>query len=322
MQKRIAVLGGVGFIGTHLCLKLIEAGHVVYCVDIRDRASSPLLRQVAQHPHFRYVRHNITTPFGVRCEEIYNLAAPTCLRYSEALPVETLKTCIAGAANALDAARNNHARILYASSGNIYGPVYSDAAYSAAEACSTRRILAEGKRAAEALHRAYHAEFGVDARIARIFNTYGFGADLMDQRVVMKMIVAALLGKEIVVYGSGEQLRTFCWVEDLVDGMIRLMEAPRVGNVRTVNLGSSHEIAIRALAEKIVEMTGSKSPIVHTEARIDDVRRRAPDIAAARRDLGWMPHTPLAEGLRKTIDYVEMLLAEKRQANISWAEMI
>lgn len=322
MQKRIAVLGGVGFIGAHLCLKLIEAGQVVYCVDVRDKACSPLLKQVVQHPRFHYVRHNITSPFGIRCDEIYNLAAPTLLRYGETLPVETLKVCMSGTINALDAARSCHARILYASSGSIYGPVYSDAAYPAETACSTRRILAEGKRAAEALHRAYQNEFAVDARIARIFNTYGFGADPMDQRVVMKMIVEALLGKEVVVNGSGEQLRTFCWVEDLVDGLIRLMEAPLLGSVRTVNLGSSHEIAIRALAEKIVEMTGSRSPIVHTEARIDDVRRRTPDISAARRDLGWMPHTPLDEGLRKTIDYVETLLAEKRKANISWAEMI
>lgn len=321
MQKRIAVLGGVGFIGTHLCLKLIEQGHVVYCVDIRDKACSPLLRQVAQHPRFRYVRHNITTPFGVRCDEIYNLAAPSMLRYDKTLPVETLRVCMLGALNVLDAARNNHARIVYASSGSIYGPVYSDAAFPAAEACSPHRILAEGKRAAEALHRAYQAEYGVDARIARIFNTYGFGADLMDQRVVMKMVVAALLGSDLLVNGSGEQLRTFCWIEDLVDGLIRLMEAPTVENVRTVNLGSSHEIAIRALAEKIVELSGSRSHIVHTEARIDDVRRRAPDISAARRDLGWMPHTPLAEGLKKMISYVETALEEKKQAHMTWAEI-
>lgn len=321
MQKRIAVLGGVGFIGTHLCLKLIEQGHVVYCVDIRDKACSPLLRQVAKHPRFRYVRHNISDPFGIRCEEIYNLAAPSNVRYSKVLPVEALKICMLGTVNVLDAARNNHARVVYASSGSIYGPVYSDASYTQAEASASHRILAEGKRAAEALHRAYQAEFGVDARIARIFNTYGFGADLMDQRVVMKMIVAALQGNDILVNGSGEQLRTFCWVEDLVDGLIRLMEAPTIENVRTVNLGSSHEIAIRALAEKIVDIAGSRSHIVHTEARIDDVRRRTPDISAARRDLEWMPHTPLAEGLKKTISYVETMLNEQKQSEISWAEI-
>lgn len=321
MQKRIAVLGGVGFIGTQLCLKLIELGHTVYCVDIRDTGASPLLKQVVRHPRFRYVRHNLTAPFAMRCDEIYNLIAPSSVRYRKVLPVETLRVCMTGAANALDAAQNAHARILYASSGAVYGPVYSDTAYTPAEACATHRILAEGKRAAEALHRAYQAEYGVDARIARIFNTYGPGADLLDQRVVMKMIVAALLGQEIVIYGSGEQIRSFCWIEDLVDGLIRLMEAPNDGSVRTVNLGSSHETAIRPLAEKIVEMTGSKSPIVHVEARTDDVRRRTPDISVARRDLQWMPHTPLAEGLRRTIAYVEAALAERRQANISWAEI-
>lgn len=321
MPKRIAVLGGVGFIGTQLCLKLIELGHSVYCVDLRDPSSSPLLAQVVQHPRFRYLRHNLTLPLGIRCDEIYNLIAPSSVRYRKALPVETLKVSMTGAANALDAALAAHARILYASSGAVYGPVYSDTAYTPAEACSTHRILAEGKRAGEALHRAYQAEYGVDTRIARIFNTYGPGADLLDQRVVMKMIVAALLEQEIVIYGSGEQVRTFCWVEDLVDGLIRLMEAPNTGNTRTVNLGSTHEIPIRALAAKIVEMTGSQSPVVHLEARIDDVRRRTPDVTAARRDLGWMPHTPLDEGLRRTIAYAETALTERRQTNITWAEI-
>ena len=293
MQKRIVVLGGVGFIGTHLCLRLLDEGHEVFCVDTRDIANSPLLRDMPPHPEFRYVRHNIVHQFGIRCDEIYNLASPSRVRYNKALPVET---------------------------GNIYAANCRDTAEESGF-CTTRRILAEGKRAAEAMHRAYQSEFGVDARIARIFNTYGTGADLMDQRVVMKMIVAALQNRDIPINGSGEQLRTFCWVEDVVDGLVRLMDAPPTETARTINFGSNHEVSIRALAEKIVALTGSRSQIVHTDARADDVRRLAPDISAARRELGWEPRTPLVEGLRRTISYAEKELADKTHAGMTWAEI-
>ena len=221
MQKGIVVLGGVGFIGTHLCLRLLEEGHEVFCVDIRDAVNSPLLRGVLQHPLFRYVHHNIINGFSIRCDEIYNLASPSRVRYNKALPVESLKVSIQGSINALDTARSEHARILYASTGDIYGTGYRDTSVEAADGCPTHRTLAEGKRAAEALHRAYHSEYDVDTRIARIFNTYGSGADLMDQRVVMKMIVAALQNRDIPINGSGEQLRTFCWGEDVGDGLGR-----------------------------------------------------------------------------------------------------
>lgn len=322
MQKRIVVLGGVGFIGTHLCLRLLEEGHEVFCVDIRDAVNSPLLRGVLQHPLFRYVHHNIINGFSIRCDEIYNLASPSRVRYNKALPVETLRVSVLGAINALDTARTEHARVVFASAGNIYGIGQRDPASEPGNFCSTHYILCEGKRAAEALHRAYHSEYDVDTRIARIFNTYGSGADPMDQRVVIKMVVAALQNRDIVVNGSGEQLRTFCWVEDLVEGLVRLMETPpSAGAVRTVNLGSNHEISIRALAEKIVALTGSRSRIVHTAARADDARRRAPDISAARRELGWVPRTPLAEGLRRTISYAEKELADKAYAGVTWAEM-
>ena len=320
MQKRIVVLGGVGFIGTHLCLRLLDEGHEVFCVDTRDIANSPLLRDMPPHPEFRYVRHNIVHQFGIRCDEIYNLASPSRVRYNKALPVETLKVNTLGSINALDTARAEHARILFASAGNIYAANCRDTAEESGF-CTTRRILAEGKRAAEAMHRAYQSEFGVDARIARIFNTYGTGADLMDQRVVMKMIVAALQNRDIPINGSGEQLRTFCWVEDVVDGLVRLMEAPPAETTRTANFGSSHEVTIRSLAEKIIALTGSSSHIVHAEARIDDIRRRTPDISATRRELDWAPRTPLVEGLRRTISYVEKELAEKNYAGISWVEI-
>lgn len=321
MQKRIVVLGGVGFIGTHLCLRLLDEGHEVFCVDTRDIANSPLLRDMPPHPEFRYVRHNIVHQFGIRCDEIYNLASPSRVRYNKALPVETLRINMQGTINALDTARMEHARILFASSGCVYGAGYRDPATDPAAGYSGQYILSEGKRAAEALHRAYQEELGVDARIARIFNTYGSGADIMDQRVVMKMIVAALQNRDIPINGSGEQLRTFCWVEDVVDGLVRLMDAPPTETARTINFGSSHEVSIRALAEKIVALTGSRSQIVHTDARADDVRRLAPDISSARRELGWEPRTPLVEGLRRTISYAEKELADKTHAGMTWAEI-
>jgi len=320
MRKRIVVLGGVGFIGTHLCLRLLDRGHEVFCVDIRDIADSPLLREARRNPAFRYVRHNIVSGFGIRCDEIYNLAAPSTVRYDRMLPVETLKVGIIGSMNALEAARAARARILFASAGEVY-PAGCREPGAPTDACSTHRMLAEAKRAAETFHRAYRAEYGTDARIARIFNTYGIGADLMDQRVVMKMIVAALQNRDIRIHGRGEQLRTFCWVEDIAEGLERLMAAAPTERIRTLNFGSDREISIRGLAEKIVALTGSRSRIVHTEERPDDAARRTPDIAATRRELGWSPRTPLTEGLRRTIGYVEKELGDRKHAKMTWAEM-
>lgn len=321
MQKRVVILGGAGFIGAHLCLRLLEAGHRVFCVDIRDAADSPLLRGALQHPSFRFVRHNIVSAFGIGCDEIYNMASPSMVRYNKALPVESLKTSIIGSINALDTARTEHARMLFGSSGGVYDTDRRTAVSESRDCCSTHRMLAEGKMAAEALHRAYRSEFGVDTRIARIFNTYGPGADIMDQRVVMKMIATALQNRDIAVNGNGEQTRAFCWVEDMADGLIRLMEAPPTEQTRTLDLGNSHEVPIRTLAEKIIALTGSRSRIVHLPARPDDVPRRAPDIAAARRELDWSPRTPLVEGLRRTISYVEKELSGNKHSVMTWAEM-
>ncbi len=321
MQKRVVILGGAGFIGTHLCLRLLEAGHEVYCVDMRDAADSPLLRSAKQHPSFRYVRHNIVGSFGIRCDELYNLASPPMVRYDRVLPVESLKTSIVGTINALDTARHERARVVYASSGAVYDTERRSLRTHGDDTCPTHRILTEGKLAAEALHRAYRNEYDVDTRIARIFNTYGPGADVMDQRVVMKMIVAALQNREIVVYGNGEQLRAFCWVEDIVEGLLRLMEAPRTEHTPTLDLGSSHELPIRTLAEKIVALTGSRSRIVHLPGRRDEAARRTPDLAATRRELDWTPRTPLVEGLRRTIRYAEKELSARNAVRMTWAEM-
>lgn len=319
-HKRIVVLGGVGFIGSHLCRRLLDEGHELFCIDIRDVTNAPMLREARSSASFHFIHHNIIHPFGIRCDEIYNLAAPSMVRYNKALPAETLKVSMLGSIHALDTARNGQARVLYGSTGSIYAH-RSEAPHTHETFDTTSCIVAESKLAAEALHRAYRSEYGVDSRIARIFNTYGSGGDLMDQRVVMKMIVAALQNREILIEGSGQQLRTFCWVDDLVEGLIRLMEAAPLAHTRTVDLGSDQEISILDLATKIIDLTGSRSRISHIEARRNNQDRRAPDLKAAHHELGWRPTTALDEGLKRMIRDVEQALGRRNTAYISWMEI-
>ena len=316
MQKRIVVLGGVGFIGSHLCRRLAEEGHELFCIDLRDITNAPVLRSIRPLGNFHYIHHNIINPFGIRCDELYNLAAPSMVHYTKPLAVESLKLHMSGSIHALDTARNEHARILYASLGSLDTISSLDSFDQPID-----DSLYEGKRAAEALHRAYHNEFGVDTRIARIYNTYGGRAELMDQRVVMKMVVAALQNREIVIEGSGDQVRSFCYVDDMVEGLIRLMAAPPSHTTRIVALGGSQEISIRGLAERIVALSGSRSKIVHTEGRTCEKMRCVADLRAAHNELDWQPTTSLDEGLKLTIEAVAEELGQRSSSYITWVEM-
>lgn len=322
MPKRTVILGGVGLIGTHLCLRLLREGHEVFCVDIRDLGDSPLLREARDYENFRFIRHNIIHSYGIRCDEIYNLASPPCLRYDKALPVQMLKVNISGSVNTLETARAEHARVVFASSGDVGYPLRRDMLAEESYYQTVGTILCEAKRSAEAFHRAYRVEYGVDTRIARIFNTYGPGTDINDRRAVPCMIAAALLNRDIIIYGSGEQTRSFCWVEDTVEGLVRLMSASTDrGRFPAVNLGSTHEISVRALAERIIELTGSRSKIRHIESRYNDSRRKVPDISVARRELKWSPSVSLTDGLQRTVAYIEKEISKIGHASRTWVEV-
>lgn len=321
MQKRIVVLGGVGLIGTHLCLRLLREGNEVFCVDIRDVDNSPYLRVARDFENFHFIRHNIVHSYGIRCDEIYNLASPSCLRYDTSHPVEMLKVNIAGSINTLETARAEHARVLFASSGDICDVAHRDVLSDDSHYGAMGTVMCEAKRSAEALHRAYRIEYGTDTRIARIFNTYGTSVDLNDRRAITNMIVAALQNRDIVICGSGEQSRTFCWVEDIVDGIIRLMTAPADAGLTAVSFGGTREISIRALAERIIELTGSRSKIRHIESRYNDLRRKTPDISVARRELRWSPAVSLTDGLQRTIGYIEKEMSKIGYTARTWVEV-
>ncbi len=316
MQRKIAILGGVGLIGSHLIERLIETPCEIYCVDVREPSASPLLRNLDPE-RFHYVRHNITSPFTIRCDEIYNLCTPTRVNYDKQLPVESLKTHLLGGFNTLENARTEFAKVLYASSSRIYTP----SPRFEPEPCHERRIIAEGIRGSEMIHQAYFQEYGVDCRIARLFNCYGSGADLNDRRVVMRMVSNALLNRPITIFGSGEQLRTFCWAGDIAEGLIALMQAPPAHQPRIVDLGGDQEVTIRTLAEKIIELTGSHSAIHHVEARHGDQRACRPDLTTAANELHWRPKTSLVEGLKRLIEYVEREFSAYSSSTRTWVEI-
>jgi len=311
LGKRILVTGGAGFIGSHLCRRLLDEGHEVLCVDNLLTGQKRNIKELLDDYRFEFLRHDITERLYVQADQIYNLACPASPIHYQFDPVATVQTSVLGSINMLELARRTRARILQASTSEVYGDPeihpQPESYWGRVNPIGPRACYDEGKRCAETLFFDYHREHHVDIKVVRIFNTYGPNMHPRDGRVVSNFIVAALTGAPLTVYGDGLQTRSLCYVDDLVDGMIRMMaQPPEVTG--PVNLGNPHEVTILELAETIRAMTGSRSEIVFRPLPQDDPRQRCPEISQARELLGWAPTTPLAVGLQRTIDYFDDLL--------------
>jgi UDP-glucuronate decarboxylase len=307
---KVLVTGGAGFLGSHLCDRLIERGDDVICLDNFFTGSKRNVEHLLTNARFELVRHDVTEPILLEVDRIYNLACPASPVHYQYNAVKTIKTSVMGMINMLGLAKRVRARILQASTSEVYGdpevhPQREDY-WGHVNPIGIRSCYDEGKRVAETLCFDYHRMNAVDIRVMRIFNTYGPRMHPDDGRVVSNFIVQALRGEDITVYGDGSQTRSFCYVDDLLDGMMRLMEHPTL--LGPVNIGNPGEFTIRQLAEQVIELTGSKSRIVSLPLPSDDPRQRKPDITLAKRELGWEPHIELREGLLKTIGYFDALL--------------
>ncbi len=310
-RKQILVTGGAGFLGSHLCTRLLEEGHDVLCVDNFFTGSKDNLLPLLDNPHFEMMRHDVTFPLYVEVDEIYNLACPASPIHYQHDPVQTTKTSVHGAINMLGLAKRVKAKILQASTSEVYGdpqvhPQTEDY-LGHVNPIGTRSCYDEGKRCAETLFFDYHRQHRLLIKVARIFNTYGPKMHPNDGRVVSNFIMQALQNRPITLYGEGVQSRSFCFVSDLVEALVRTMETSDEF-IGPVNLGNPAEFAIKTLAERVIEMTGSRSEIQYLPRPEDDPMRRQPDITLARRVLEWEPRIELEEGLSKTIPYFEGLL--------------
>lgn len=309
--KRILVTGGAGFIGSHLCERLLACGQEVLCVDNFYTGRRINVAHLLDHPRFELLRHDICLPLYVEVDEIYNLACPASPIHYQCDPIKTTKTSVLGVLNMLGLAHRTGARILQASTSEVYGdPLVHpqrEGYRGNVNPIGLRSCYDEGKRCAETLFFDYRRQHGLNIKIARIFNTYGPRMYVEDGRVVSNFAVQALRGEAITLYGTGEQTRAFCYVDDLVDGLLRLMETPPE-MTGPVNLGNPEEITMCALARKIIALSASRSELVFGPLPDDDPVRRCPDIALAREVLGWAPTVSLDVGLRRTLDYFAMVL--------------
>ncbi len=316
-SKRILVSGGAGFLGSHLCTVLVEAGHEVLSVDNYFTGRRANLAHLIGRPNFEAMRHDVTQPLYVEVDEIYNLACPASPVHYQHDPVQTTKTSVHGAINMLGLAKRTGARILQASTSEVYGDpdVHPQPESYLGNVSTTgpRACYDEGKRCAETLFYDYHRQHGVRIKVVRIFNTYGPRMTEGDGRVVSSFVLQALRGEAIRIHGDGSQTRSFCYVDDLIRAMIAVMEAPDA-ETAPVNIGNPDERTIRELAETVVRLTGSASSLTFGARQIDDPRRRCPDISRMTALTGWHPRVPLAEGLGRTIDYFRPLVPEHRLA--------
>ncbi len=318
-RRSILVTGGAGFVGSHLCDRLLALGHDVLCVDNFFTGTKKNIEHLAGHPRFEFMRHDVTFPLYVEVDEIYNLACPASPIHYQHDPVQTTKTSVHGAINMLGLAKRLKCRVFQASTSEVYGDPavhpQPESYWGNVNPVGTRSCYDEGKRCAETLFFDYHRQHKLDIKVARIFNTYGPRMHPSDGRVVSNFVVQALQGVPITIYGDGSQTRSFCYVDDLVDGFIRLMDTPK-GVTGPMNLGNPCEFTIRELAELAIELTGSRSSLEFAPLPSDDPKQRRPDISMARRELSWEPKVALVDGLKKTINYFDDLLAkpEKKQA--------
>ncbi|GAA4328760.1 SDR family oxidoreductase [Variovorax defluvii] len=313
-SKKVLVTGGAGFLGSHLCDRLIEQGHDVLCVDNFFTGTKRNVEHLLGHPRFELMRHDVTFPLYVEVDEIFNLACPASPIHYQHDPVQTTKTSVHGAINMLGLAKRVRAKILQASTSEVYGDPeihpQVEAYWGRVNPIGIRSCYDEGKRCAETLFFDYHRQHKLRIKVVRIFNTYGPRMHMNDGRVVSNFIVQALKGQDITIYGDGQQTRSFCYVDDLVEAMLRMMGT---GDhlPGPINIGNPGEFSMLELANKVIELTGSKSKLVRQPLPADDPKQRRPDISLAQQELGgWTPQTQLEEGLKKTIAYFDGLLTE------------
>ena len=313
MKKRVLITGGAGFLGSHLAKRLVNEGHDVIVLDNFFTGNKRNISQLMGKDNFELIRHDVIEPILLEVDQIFNLACPASPIHYQYNPVKTTKTSVMGAINMLGLAKRVKARVLQASTSEIYGDPHihpqQEGYWGHVNPIGIRSCYDEGKRVAETLFFDYHRQNSVDIRVMRIFNTYGPNMHPNDGRVVSNFIVQALLGEDITIYGDGSQTRSFCYVDDLIDGMIKLMN--KEGVTGPINIGNPNEFTIKELAEKVIELSGSSSHIVYKELPSDDPKQRQPDITMAKQELGWEPNIQLEEGLNKTIAYFKELIEKE-----------
>ena len=311
IKKKVLVTGGAGFLGSHLCEKLLNQGHEVVCLDNYFTGQKQNVVHLLKNPFFELIRHDVTMPFFIEVDEIYNLACPASPVHYQYNPIKTVKTSVMGAINMLGLAKRIRAKVLQASTSEVYGDPeihpQTESYWGHVNPIGPRSCYDEGKRVAETLFVNYHKQNNVRIKIIRIFNTYGPRMHPNDGRVVSNFIVQALKGEDITIYGEGTQTRSFCYVDDLLEGMVRLMNS-REEFTGPVNIGNPGEFTMIELAEKVLKLTGSKSKLIHMPLPADDPLQRKPDITLAKKELGWEPTIPLEEGLKKTIDFFKTIV--------------